>query len=187
MPKTSRRSAVVVLPRGDDLDALKRLREEVVAAHAEEEAMGGRFGARSKPVAKAKEFDKAKAKAEADADRVTVHEIAYSDYGPLQELHPPREEDAIDKRAGYNRKSFPAALMKVSLVEPDSATDLEDLIAKGDAAFSELGALSNVSYTKLLNAAWEIHTEDTEIPFYSAESLVRQLRDPDSKPQPDSA
>lgn len=186
MTKIARRSRVVTLPQGDDAAALKALREEIVAAHAAEGASGSRLGSKSAVVAKAREFDKRKAKAEAAAAKVTVYEIAYSDYGPLQELHPPREDDAIDKRVGYNRKTFPQALLKVSLVEPDTAKDLDDLIAKGDAAFAELGGLSQMHYTKLMNEAWDVHTGDDSIPFYSAESLVKQLRDPDSAEQPDS-
>jgi len=187
MPKIShRRSAIVELAQGDDVAALKALREEMAEINALEVASGTRFGGKSGVPAKAREFDKLKAKAKADAAKVAVYEIAYSDYGPLQDLHPPRDDDATDKRVGYNRKTFPAALMKVSLVEPDTATDLDDLIAKGEAAFAELGGLSQMHYTKLMNEAWEVHMGDDKIPFYSAESLVKQLRDPDSAQRPDS-
>jgi hypothetical protein len=192
MPKIARRFRVVPLPQGDQVAALEDSKSNLMAAVATAGEGGDRYGARSPVTANAREFDKVKKKAEADAVKVTVWALAYNEFGPLQDAHPPRDGDAGDKRAGYDRKSFPLALLKASLVEPDTAegeTDderLADLLAKGEKAFEELGSLSYVHYSKLNDAAWEVNVGDDSLPPYSAESLVKQARERDSKPQRDS-
>lgn len=192
MTKIARRFRVVTLPQGDQESALALLREEIVAAQALEDSAGGRFGAKSVASAKAVEFDKLKAKAEKDAVKVTVFALAYDEFGPLQDAHGPREGDAVDKRAGYNRKTFPHALLKASLVEPDAAvgeTDEErfaDLLAKGDALFAELGRPTQVQYARLEAAAWDVNVGDDSLPSYSAVSLLKEAKERGSKQQPDS-
>lgn len=192
MPKINRRFRVVPLPQGDQVAALEGLKADLMAATASAGEGSDRYGARSPVASTARAFDKLKAKAEADAVKVTVYALAYDEFGPLQEAHPPRDDDAKDKRAGYDRQTFPLALLKVSLVEPGAAVGdtpedrLADLVAKGDAAFAELGSLSFLHYTKLNDAAWEVNVGDDSLPPYSAESLVKQARDRDSKQPPDS-
>lgn len=186
MPKISRRYRVVDLPLADQEAALEALRQEIISTQATEDATGMRFGGKSAAVAKAVEYDKLKAKAERDSIKVTLYALAYDEFGPLQDLHEPREGDALDKRAGYNRHTFPHALLKASMVEPDVSTDLDDLIARGDAEFAELGRPTNVQYLRLERAAWEVNVGDDSLPKFSAESLLKQAKERDSKQQLDS-
>jgi hypothetical protein len=186
MPKIARRYRVVTLPQGDQESELAALRQEILAAQVAEDAAGGRFGAKSTANAKAVEFDKLSAKAEKDAIRVTVHALAYDEFGPLQDDHPPRDDDAIDKRVGYNRKTFPHALLKASLVEPDAAADYDDLLVKGDEAFAELGRPTQVQYARLEAAAWDVNVGDDSLPKFSAVSLLKEAKERGSKQQPDS-
>lgn len=186
MPKIARRFRVVTLPQGDQESKLAELRQEIVAAQAAEESGGGRFANKSVANAKAVEFDKLNAKAEKDAVRVTVYALAYDEFGPLQDLHPPRDDDATDKRVGYNRKTFPHALLKASLVEPDVATDFEDLLVKGDEAFAELGRPTQVQYGRLEAAAWDVNVGDDSLPSYSAVSLLKEAKERGSKQQSES-
>jgi hypothetical protein len=181
MPKIARRFRVVTLPQGDQESKLAELRQEIVAAQAAEEAVSGRFAGKSVANAKAVEFDKLKAQAEKDAVKVTVYALAYDEFGPLQDRHGPRDGDDVDKRVGYNRKTFPHALLKVSLVEPDAADDLDDLIAKGDAAFAELGRPTQVQYGRLEAAAWDVNVGDDSLPSYSAVSLLKEAKERGSK------
>lgn len=186
MPKIARRFRIVTLPQGDQEAALASLRQEIVAAQGIEDATGARFGGKSAAAAKAVEFDKLKAKAEKDAVAVKVYALAYDEFGPLQDAHPPRDGDDTDKRVGYNRKTFPHALLKCSLVEPDAAADLDELVAKGDAAFAELGRPTQTQYTRLEQAAWDVNVGDDSLPLFSAVSLLREARGPDSKQRLDS-
>lgn len=191
MPKITRRFRVVTLPQGDHDATLASLKSDIVVAETAE-GLGIRFGEKSAVAATVRAYNKAKVAAEADAVKVTVYALAYNEFGPLQDLHGPREGDPLDRAAGYNRKSFPHALTKASMVEPGSAVGdteedrLADLIGKGDAAFAELGSLSHVHYSKLLNEAWDVNVGDDSLPPYSGESLLKAVRDRDSKRQPDS-
>lgn len=186
MPKIAHRFRVVTLPQGDQEAALAALRQEIVAAQGIEDATGARFGGKSTAAAKAVEFDKLKAKAEKDAVEVKVYALAYDEFGPLQDAHPPRDGDELDKRAGYNRDTFPHALLKASMVEPNTADDLADLIVKGDAAFADLGRPSHNQYVRLEQAAWNVNVGDDSLPPFSAVSLLKGAKERDSKPQPDS-
>lgn len=192
MPKIATRFRVVTLPQGDHDAALAALRREIASEQAAEDAVGGRFGSKSKAAAKAVAFDKLAAKAEADAAKVTVYALAFDEFDSLEELHPPRDGDKVDARAGYDRKTFPRALLKVSLVDPETvegetAEDrFKDLVTKGDAAFAELGRLSRLHYARLENEAWDVNVGDDSLPKFSAVSLLKAARDPDSKQQPDS-
>lgn len=186
MTKIATRFRVITLPQGDQEAALSTLRAEIVSEQANEDAGTGRFGGKSKAAAKAVEYDKLAEKAEADAVKVTVYALAYDEFGPLQDRHPPRKDDALDARVGYDRKEFPHALLKVSLVEPETAKDVDDLIARGDAAFAELGRLSHLHYARLEGGAWDVNVGDDSLPKFSAVSLLKQARDRASKPQRDS-
>lgn len=192
MSKIATRFRDVVLPQGDHDAALATLRREIAAEQAAEDATGGRFSSKSKAAAKAVAFDKLAAKAEAEAVTVRVYALSYDEFDPLEDLHPPRDGDAVDKRVGYDRKTFPHAVLKASLVDPEAVEGdtpegrFRDLLAKGDAAFADLGRLSRLHYARLENEAWDVNVGDDSLPKFSAVSLLKAARGPDSKPQPDS-
>jgi hypothetical protein len=191
MPTIQRRFRVVTIPRAEHDAQLAQLRNEIQAAQAIEDATG-RFGGKSNAAAKARAFDKLNKQAEDEAHKVVVSAIAYDEFGPLQDLHPPREGNPLDEHVGYNRDTFPHALLKVSLVEPDTAQGetkeerLADLIAKGDAAFEQLGKPSVMVYRKLESAAWEMNVGDDSLPKYSAASLLQAAKGSGSKQPSDS-
>lgn len=187
MPKIATRFRVVTLPQGDHDAALAALRHDIAAEQAAEEAAGGRFGTKSKAAAKAIAYDKLAKQAEADAVKVTVYALAYDEFGPLQDLHGPRDGDKADVRLGYNRRAFPLALLKASLVDPEavegetSDARFKDLVAKGEVAFTGLGRLSQLHYARLEGEAWDVNTGDDSLPKFSAVSVLKAARGPDSK------
>jgi hypothetical protein len=192
MPKISRRYRVVTIPLAEDDAKLAELRAEVVAQQGIEDAVAGRFSTKSKAAAKALEYDKFKAQAEKNALKITVYALAYDEFGPFQDRHAPRDEDDVDKRVGYNRETFPHALLKACLVEPDTAEGetledrLDDLVAKGDREFAELGRPSPMQYKRLEEAAWEVNVGDDSLPKFSAVSLLKEAKERGSKQQHDS-
>jgi hypothetical protein len=192
MPLIQRRFRVVTIPRAEHDAQLAQLRSEIVAEQAIEDASRGSFGSKSAAAAKARAHDKLKKQAEEEAHKVVVSAIAYDEFGPLQDLHPPREGNALDEHVGSNRGTFPHALLKVSLVEPDTAQGdtpeerLADLIAKGDEAFEQLGKPSVTLYRKLESAAWDMNVGDDSLPNYSAASLLQAARGRGSKQPSDS-
>lgn len=182
-----RRWDIVLIPRAEHTAALADLQRQIATAQASENIVGRRQGTRSKAATKALQFDKLNAKADAEATKVQVNELAYDEFGPLQDLHPPRSGDEQDKRAGYNRDTFPLAVLKASLVEQDSAEDVDDLVAKGDAAFAALKpSLGRLQYARLERAAWQVNVGDDALPLFSAVSLLKAANERGSQQQPDS-
>lgn len=187
-----RRFRVVTLPRPDQDSELAVLRQQISAAQASENASVRRQGSKSKAAALALEFDKLNAQADKDARKVTINELAYDEFGPLQEMHPPRSDDELDKLYGYNRDTFPLALIKASMVEQDAAEGdtpdemLADLVAKGEAAFKELGRPGRLQYSRLETAAFEVNVGDDSLPKFSAVSLLKEAKERASRQQPDS-
>lgn len=159
---------------------------EVEALAEAESTTPGRFGARSKAIAKAREYDALVAEAKAASSEVKVWQVTYLEWGQLADLHPPREGDVTDRLRGVNRKTFPAALLKIALVEPGTAENFEDWLAKGDEALRALGPMTQPQYVELETAAWNLSAGDESLPKDSAVSLLKRLKDHDSKPQPDS-
>jgi hypothetical protein len=193
MTKPTRRYRDVVLPRGDQDAALAALRKEIADLQATENLTPRRASSKSKAAAKALEFDMLNAQAAKDATVVRVNELAYDEFGPLQDLHEPREGDELDKRVGYNRDTFSDALMKAALVEQDTAEGstpeerLADLVAKGDAAFAALKPRpSRLHYARLESAAWEVNVGDDSLPKFSAVSVLKAASERVSKLQLDS-
>lgn len=193
MTEPSRRYRDIVLIRGDQEAILAAMQKEIAALQATENAGGRRQSSRSKAAAKALEFDKLNAQFAKDAPVARVNELAYDEFGPLQDLHAPRKGDEIDKAVGYNRATFRHALLKASLVEQDTAVGdtpedlLKDLIAKGDAAWSALKPKpGRLQYARLESAAWTVNVEDDALPLFSAVSLLKAANERGSKDQPDS-
>lgn len=182
-----RKQKVVLLYNGSHETELTDLLEQAMSAQADEEAEPERFGTKSKAIEIAKKYDALLAVAGQDATRVTLWQVSYLEWGPLSDLHPPREGDAQDRQHGLNRRTFPKDLLKISLVEPGESKDLDTLLTEGEKALSSLGALSQPQYVRLESAAWSLSTGDDQIPKASLVSLLKQRKDLDSKPQQDSA
>lgn len=181
-----RRRATVTLHPGNYESELAALLDKAMAAQrAEETGAGRRMGTRSEAIELAKQYDALLAEAEASGVEVTVWAISYTEWGPLADEHPPREDNPDDKVRGVNMKTFPHALLMVSLVPPGTASDFESLKLKGEGALGALGEISRVHYAKLETAAWNVNVGDDALPKFSLVSLLKQQRDPDSKPPSD--
>lgn len=188
MTPLERRRATVTLYPGNFDHELTALMDKAMAAQRAEEtsAAGQRMGTKSEAIRLAKEYDALLATAEDSGVEVTVYAISYLEWGPLADEHPPRDNDPRDTQFGVNMKTFPQALLSVSLVPPGEAHDFAGLKTKGESALAELGDISRVHYAKLETAAWNVNVGDDVLPKYSLVSLLKQQRGPDSKPQNDS-
>lgn len=186
MTKIERRRLKVTLYQGNYEQELADLAREAIAA-SEAEAQQGprRAGQQSQAMALAKKHDAKKAQALATAVDVTVWAISRKEWAELADQHPPRDDDAEDKRRGVNMKTFPGALLTVSLIEPrpvaGAITDhVAALSAEGEAFLDDLDP-SRVHYAKLETAAWNVNVGDDALPKYSLVSLLQAERERDSK------
>lgn len=189
MSKIERRRTVITLYQGDVEAQLTDLLDRAMAAERAEALTVRRLASKSEAMELARQHDELLASAEESAVKVTLWAITNTQWSMLANEHPPREDDAEDKRRGVNMETFPAALLLVSLVDPDTAREAENLdalLALGQAEMDEIGEVSRVQYVKLERGAWNVNVGDDALPKYSLVSLLREQRDPDSKPQPDS-
>ena len=172
MTKIERRRTVVTLYQGNVQQDLADLYDEFTTA-VRDEATGGqrRASTKSKAAAKATEYDKMLAEAEATAAKVVLLEIPQSEYQPIADEHPPREGNSDDAKRGVNMKTFPGALLRASIADREL----------------DLDALSPMHFNKLGTAAWNLHNADDAFPKSSLVLLLKQAREPDSKPPSDSA
>lgn len=170
MSKIERRKITVKLYPGNYASRLSALRDDITSALIAEESAPKRANTRSRAAALAREHDKLQTEAEEVALNVEVREISNIAWQRLADEHPPREQELGDQRAGMNIKTFPAALLRAALGD----TDLD------------LDEMSRAHYMKLERAAWDLHNEGGDFPKVSAVSLLKQAKDTDSKPPPDS-
>lgn len=189
MSKIERRRTVVTLYQGDLEAQLADLLDKAMAAERAEALTVRRMAQKSEAMELARQHDELLATAEEAAVKVTIWAITNTQWSLLANEHPPREDDAEDKRRGVNMETFPEALLHASLVSPEDSggLGLEALLTKGADALAAIGDISRVQYVKLERAAWNVNVGDDALPKYSLVSLLREQRDPDSKPQPDSA
>lgn len=183
---TDHNFTTVTIPPSGYAKRIADLGAEVDELAEAESTTPGRFGSRSKAMAKAREYDALVAEAVDKSTEVAVWQVSYLEWGQLADLHPPREGDVIDRRRGINGKTFPNALLKIALVEPGAAENFDDWLAKGEAALDALGAISQPKYVELETAAWDLSAGDESFPKESAVSLLKRLKDQGSAPQPDS-
>lgn len=186
MSITDRRRTTVTLFSGQFEAELSDLFDRASQAQVAEATQPKRASTKSEAMRLAKEWDDKRAEAEKTARKVLVWAISYTHFGPLQDEHPPREDEAEDQVHGANMKTFPLALLKAALVTPADDDTVEQLKAKGEAALEALGGLSQVQYKKLELAAWAVNVGDDALPKFSLVSLLQQQRDPDSK-QPNAS
>ena len=188
MTKIERRHATVTLNQGGYEQRLEDLWAEGLRANeAEQISSTKRANTRSRALTIAKEYDELLAEAEAAAIEVTVWALSNTEWSVLADEHPPREDDADDKRRGVNVKTFPPALLKASLVNPatDGMTSVQDKVAVGGLTLADLD-LSRAHYVKLETGAWNVNVSDDSLGKSSLVSLLKRQRDPDSKQPNDS-
>lgn len=200
MSKIERRRTVVKLHHGNYEAELAALLDEVMAAQRAEDAGDVQHleGEKSSSEKLATQYDAKLAEAEASAVDVTLWALSWDEWDGLSDAHPPRsdvaadpeqgtaaEEFAVDKQRGVNMKTFPASLLRLSLVEPGSPISRVDKESLGAEILRELGP-SRIHYAKLETAAWNVNVGDDALPKFSLVSFLKEARDPDSKPPSDS-
>lgn len=187
MAATDRRRTTVTLYPGNFEAELTDLMNRAMEAQRIEATAPKRMGTVSEAMKLAKQYDDKLTKASAAGTVVTLWAISYTEFGPLQDEHPPREGEVNDQQYAANMKTFPGAILRASLVTPGESTSLDDLKIRGDAALKALGDLTQVQYVKLETAAWNVNVGDDELPKgFSLASLLQQQRDPDSSQPSDS-
>lgn len=186
MTKIKRRQTSVSLYQGNYEQELATLLDRTMAAERDQSVQVRKFGQVSESIELAKQYDTLLAEAESSAVVVPLWAISYTEWDPIADMHPPREDDKDDAQRGVNMKTFPGALLRASLVAPGESEGVNDLLAKGDAALNDLGDLSRVQYVKLERAAWQVNVGDDALPKISLVSLLQAQRGDDSKPQSDS-
>ena len=186
--KIERRKTTVKLYLTEYEEQISQLRDEYARAVRDEETGPKRQGTRSKAAALAKQHDALEDEAEGAAVEVPLWAISYLDWDPLADGHPPRKGEDLDQQYGVDMNTFPAVLLRASLVPSDDlptrkpGEDIETLLKRGQEILDELGDLSRVQYVRMETAAWNVNAGDDALPKLSLVSLHKQRRDLDSKP-----
>lgn len=192
MPKIERRKTSVKLYLPEYEERISALRAEYAKARNDEETAPKRQGTRSKAAALAKEHDALEDEAEAAAIDVPLWAISYLDWNPIADEHQPRDDEDLDKQYGVNMTTFPADLLRASLVPADdlptrkAGEDIDTLLKRGQELLDDLGDISRVQYVRLETEAWNVNAGDDALPKLSLVSLHKQQRDLDSKLPSDS-
>lgn len=112
-------------------------------------------------------------------------------YRKLRAAHPPRRDDAgelddHDLRLGFNRDTFPHALIEASTTSPElTGEQWLELLGHSEAAAAALEAegrdaeivdskLTYSQFMELANAAWRLNEGDVDIPFSRAALLMNR-------------
>jgi hypothetical protein len=111
-------------------------------------------------------LDELAARVRAESAEIVVQAKPSSEYNKLLQAHPPRKDPAtgrIDQRdyAGYNSSTFPAELVRASIVKPQMTPERW---ARLDAA------LTDIQFDRLFNACAEVNRKDEDVPFSPSDS-----------------
>jgi hypothetical protein len=192
MPKIERRRTTVTLYLPEYEERIATLRDEYGKAVLDEETGPKRQGTRSKAAALAKEHDALDAEAEQAAIKVPLWAISYLDWNPIADEHPPRKDEELDKQYGVNMLTFPATLLRASLVPSEDlptrkpGEDIDTLLKRGQELLDDLGDISRVQYVRLETGAWNVNAGDDALPKLSLVSLHKQRTGHGSKQPNDS-
>ncbi len=185
MPKIERRHITVPLYSGTVVSRLAELTEQVEKAEREEKSTR-RLGTTSNALELAQEHDRLRAEADENAVQVTLWAIVRRDWARLADDHPPREGERQDGLYGVNMKTFPDALVPLSLLQPGEGEDYDSRVKLAAERVEEFDDLSQVQRMKLVHASWEVNVGDDALPKSSLVSQLQERRERASKPQPAS-
>lgn len=178
--KLERRRSVVTLYQGGYHARIDALEEEVDRLR-ESESVDKRHGTKSQAIVKAKERDDLVAEAEQSAIRVDVWAIDRRDWSKLADLHPPRDGERRDELYGVNMKTFPEALLVLSILAPGEGVTFEDRLKLGEERLAPFEAASQVQWTRLVNGSWDVNVGDDSLPKSSLVSSLRAASERASK------
>lgn len=167
------RERVVEIYPGDVEAQLAALEEQIAVAQADDRPR--RASERNPALALAEEYDALVEATRERAVKVTLRAVPHRVYRQLQDAHPPRKGSKRDEVYGVNEDSFFPALIKASLISPEVTDEQWDEFVATVAA----PALLRLSQT-----AFELATGEVALPKSSAVSVLRRMRESDSRRQP---
>ena len=91
--------------------------------------------------------------------------LPHRDYAKLEAAHKPRDGEDGDKRTGFNLETFPAALIRASIIDPD----LDEDTFEGLAA-----VLTFQQWDNLFTEAYMLNRREVAIPFSASASRILQ-------------
>lgn len=127
-----------------------------------------RMGAKSAADELSAEKDALVKSVESDATRVVLRELDQRAFQRLNDEHPPRQNNRGDQQAGWNRETFPGALIRACMVSPE-VTDEQY------AEFVEKCPPGRWGH--LFEQALEVTLGEVTLPKSSAVSTLRALRE----------
>ena len=165
-----RTKTVHLYPGGveESLDDLREKLDEALNA----EASPRRMAEKSPADRLAREYDaKAKSAAENRVD-VVLSEVSARAYRRLQDENPPCKGNKRDESLGFNEETFLRDLVQAALVSPE-VTD-EQFVEFADS-------VTEFNWRKLTSTAWELANQEADLPKPLAVSLLRRIRERESK------
>lgn len=167
------RTETVWLLPADYEDRLADLSRRIDEAHAASRSDKRKRAAADKLAA---ELDEQRDPANvAGAVAILVREVPNRVEEKLLNEHPPRKGNRRDQIHGYNVDTFPSALVRLALVEPEVT----------DAQFDEwLATVGPARWGKVWDAVNRVNHGEIEVPKSSAVSLLREMRATESRRPP---
>lgn len=111
------------------------------------------------------EIEQLRAEMRDSVEKYILQALPKDKWNDLRALHPPRDTDPRDKPAGVNVDTFAAALLPLSIVEPEmDEEDWENTQAM----------LTDRQYGELVDAAWDANQGAVSVPFSPAASRIQK-------------
>lgn len=168
LPPAARKT--VLLYSGEDAARLEEMDDELEAAWIRDATAPTRagvpLGTEADEVAAHRDAFLEEAKGRALS--IVFEAISHRTLESLRDQSPPRKGNRADEAAGYDRESFPFALLRASLVEPSVTDDQWK-------EFIENAPASRVR--EWVEVAEELATQDVNLPKLSAVMTLTRLRE----------
>lgn len=94
--------------------------------------------------------------------------MPHREWAKLAAAHKPREGEDVDQALGINMETFPAALIRASIVDPELDHDTWDTLAD---------TLTFEQWDTLTTAAWNLNRREVSVPFSATASRILQTSD----------
>lgn len=157
LPETT----VPVCVRGDLVAEVETLNNRLAGLNSQADRLIGNPEARE--IAEKIEALRAEM-AEATVD-LRLRALSHRAYAKLEAAHKPRANEDDDKRTGFNLETFPEALIRASIVDPELDEDTFDGLAD---------ALTFQQWDNLFTVAYMLNRREISVPFSATASRILQ-------------
>ena len=157
LPETT----VPVCVRGDLAAEVEALDKQLASLNGQADRLVGNPEARQL----AEKIEALRAEMVDSTISLRLRAMPHRDYAKLAGAHKPRKDEEVDRLLGVNMETFPAALIRASIVDPE----LDD-----DTWNGLVDALTFEQWDTLTTAAWNLNRREVTVPFSATASRILQ-------------